>query len=78
MHLRGYECLPFFSPFMQKKKLSLLRPLHFDIPPCHIERLKQVLMWEYMVLLDVSPKFSGDLKPYFYSFSCYGYLWQGS
>lgn len=30
------------------------------------------------VLLSVSSKFSGDLKPSFYSFSCYGYLQQGS
>lgn len=30
------------------------------------------------VLLSVSSRFSGDPKPSFYSFSCYGYLWQGS
>lgn len=47
-------------------------------PFCHIQRLKWVLMWQYKVLLSVSSKFSGDLKPYFYSFSCHGYRRQGS
>lgn len=47
-------------------------------PLCHIQQLKWVLMWEYKVLLSVSSKFSGDLQPYFYSFSCHGYLGQGS
>lgn len=47
-------------------------------PFCHIQQLKWVLMWEYKVLLSVSSQFSGDLKPHFYSFSCHGYLWQGS
>lgn len=47
-------------------------------PFCHIQWLKWVLMWQYKVLLSVSSKFSGDLKPYLYSFSCHGYLQQGS
>lgn len=45
---------------------------------CHIQHLKWVLRCQYKVLLCFSSKFSGDLKPYIYSFSCYGYLWHGS
>lgn len=56
----------------------MLQPLHFDIHSVALRRWNEPLCGEYTVLLDVSPKFSGDLKPYFYSFSCYGYLWRGS
>lgn len=47
-------------------------------PFCHIQRLKRILMWQYQVLLSGSSEFSGDLKPYFCSFSCHGYRRQGS
>lgn len=60
----------------QKTVSTATTPLWY--PLGHIQRLKWVLMWQYKVLLSVSSKFSGDLKPYFYSFSCHGYLQQGS
>lgn len=69
------ECLPFFRLFTET--ISTATTLLW-YPFCHIQRLKWVLMWQYKVLLSVSSKFSGDLKPYFYSFSCHGYLRQGS
>lgn len=70
------ECLPFLCLFTRK---NLFYCNHSTlISSCHIQQLKWVLMWEYKVLLSVSSKFSGDLQPYFYSFSCHGYLGQGS
>lgn len=62
----------------KRKKLFVWQPAHFDIHSVALRRWNKPLCGEYTVLLDVSPKFSGDLKPYFYSFSCYGYLWRGS
>lgn len=72
----GVECLYFFRLFTRKPISAATTLLWY--PFCHIQRLKWVLMWQYKVLLSVSSKFSGDLKPYFYSFSCHGYLRQGS
>lgn len=60
------------------KKQFMLQLLHFDIHSVALRHWNEPLGGEYTVLLDVSLKFSGDLKPYFYSFSCYGYLWRGS
>lgn len=71
------ECLPFSRLFTQKTNSY-----------CNHSTLMSFLsyspleMTHYVAIqspsLCVSSKFSGDLKPYFYSFCCHGYLRQGS
>lgn len=71
--IRGLSVCLSSNSFAQK---TVTTPLWY--PLCHIQCLKWALVWQYKVLLSVFSKFSGDLKPYFYSFSCHGYLQQGS